>query len=103
MSERKNDHHIFDVDAAQIDSFFGEDGTPTRIEAEEKALAFYTGQVIEEARKKANISQAELARRIGVNRSYICRVESGITEPKVSTFYRIMNAIGCKIELSMPL
>ena len=29
----------------------------------------------------------ELARRIGSDRSYISRVESGQTEPKVSTFY----------------
>ncbi len=53
--------------------------------------------------KKAKITQAELARRIGSDRSYISRVESGQTEPKVSTFYRIMNALGCKIEFSMIL
>ena len=47
-----------------------------------------------------NVTQAELARRIGSDRSYISRVESGQTEPKVSTFYRIMNALGCKIEFS---
>lgn len=86
-----------------IDARFGAPGTPSRIEAEEKAYAFYTGQIIEDARKKAKISQAELARRIGSDRSYISRVESGQTEPKVSTFYRIMNALGCRIELSMSL
>ena len=68
-----------------------------------KAYAFYTGQIIEDARKKAKITQAELARRIGSDRSYISRVESGQTEPKVSTFYRIMNALGCRIEFSMSL
>ena len=86
-----------------IDARFGAPGTPGRIEAEEKAYAFYTGQIIEDARKKAKISQAELARRIGSDRSYISRVERGQTEPKVSTFYRIMNALGCRIELSMSL
>ena len=86
-----------------IDTRFGAPGTPSRIEAEEKAYAFYTGQIIEDARKKAKISQAELARRIGSDRSYISRVESGQTEPKVSTFYRIMNALGCRIELLMSL
>ena len=86
-----------------IDARFGAPGTPGRIEAEEKAYAFYTGQIIEDARKKAKISQAELARRIGSDRSYLSRVERGQTEPKVSTFYRIMNALGCRIELSMSL
>ena len=89
-----NNHQLVDYDAV-LDAKFGAKGTASRLEAEEKAYAFYTGQIIEDARKKA--------RRIGSNRSYISRVESGQTEPKVSTFYRIMNALGCKIELSMSL
>jgi ribosome-binding protein aMBF1 (putative translation factor) len=97
-----NNHKIVDYDAV-LDAKFGLKETAGRIEAEEKAYAFYTGQIIEDARKKAKISQAELARRIGSDRSYISRVESGQTEPKVSTFYRIMNALGCQIELTMTL
>ena len=95
-----NNHQIVDYDAV-LDAKFGAEGTPERAEAEEKAYAFYTGQIIEDARKKAKITQAELARRIGSDR--ISRVESGQTEPKVSTFYRIMNALGCRIEFSMSL
>lgn len=99
--QTKNDQ-LIDYDVV-LDAKFGAKGTPQRAEAEEKAYAFYTGQIIEDARKKAKITQAELARRIGSNRSYISRVESGQTEPKVSTFYRIMNALGCSIEFSMSL
>ncbi|MDR2802273.1 MAG: transcriptional regulator, partial [Prevotellaceae bacterium] len=39
---------IRDYDAV-LDSKFGKAGTPSRIEAEEKAFAFYTGQIIEQA------------------------------------------------------
>ena len=85
--EAKTNEEFFNV-SALIDERFGKEGTVTRAEAEEKAYAFYTGQIIEDARKKAKITQAELARRIGSDRSYISRVESGQTEPKVSTFYR---------------
>jgi ribosome-binding protein aMBF1 (putative translation factor) len=97
-----NDHLIRDYDKI-LDAKFGSEGTPSRLEAEERAYSFYTGQIIEDARKKAKITQTELARRIGSNRSYISRVESGQTEPKVSTFYRIMNALGCHIEFTMTL
>jgi DNA-binding XRE family transcriptional regulator len=89
---------IFDVDA-QLDAAFGKEGTPERIAAEEKADAFFTGQIIEEARKNAHITQEELAARIGTNKSYISRVEKGRTEPKVSTFYRIVAALGLSVEL----
>lgn len=100
--EHQNNHKVVDYDAV-LDAKFGVEGTQTRIDAEEKAYAFYTGQIIGDARKKANISQAELARRIGSDRSYISRVESGQTDPKISTFYRIMNALNCQIEFSMNL
>ena len=97
-----NNHKIADYDHV-LDAEFGAPGTPERIEAEEKAYAFYTGQIIEDARKKAGITQAELARRIGSNRSYISHVEKGVTEPRISTFYRIMNALDVRIEYSMQL
>ena len=97
-----NNHQIVDYDTI-LNVKFGEPGTQERIEAEEKAYAFYTGQIIEDARKKAKITQAELARRIGSNRSYISPVEKGLTEPRISTFYRIMNALGVRIEYSMVL
>lgn len=93
----KNNHQVVNY-SDQLDAEFGKPGTQERAAAEERAYAFYTGQIIEDARKNVNISKAELARRIGADRSYITRVEKGQTEPKISTFYRIMNALGVDIE-----
>ena len=50
MSEKEL--KMFDVDA-QLDAVFGKEGTPERKAAEDRANAFFTGQIIEEARKKA--------------------------------------------------
>ena len=94
-----NNMEMFDVDA-QLDAFFGKEGTPERRAAEERANAFFTGQIIEEARKNVGMTQAELAERIGTNKSYISRVETGRTEPKVSTFYRIVAALGLSVQLT---
>lgn len=94
-----NNHKIEDYDVV-LDAKFGKEGTVERIEAENKAYAFFTGQIIEDARKKAQMTQEELAKKIGTNKSYISRVESGKTEPKVSTFYRIIAALGLTIELN---
>lgn len=94
-----NNHKIVDYDVV-LDAKFGKQGTPERIEAEERALAFFAGQIIEDARKKVHITQAELARRIGSDRAYISRIENGKIEPKISTFYRIMNAMGFQIDFS---
>lgn len=99
---QENNHQLVDYDVV-LDAKFGAEGTESRIEAEEKAIAFYTGQVIEDARKKVKITQAELARRIGSDRAYISRIEKGQTEPKASTLYRIMSALGFRVEFTMIL
>lgn len=83
-----------------LDQKYGAEGTPERLAFEEEAYAYYTGQLLEEARKSAHLTQTELARRIGADKSYISRIEKGITEPKVSTFYRIVHALGLSVELN---
>jgi DNA-binding XRE family transcriptional regulator len=93
-----NDHEIRDYDVV-LDAKFGKLGTPSRIEAEEKAWAFYTGKIIEDARKQVHITQEELGKRIGSDRTYISKIENGKIEPKVSTFYRIVNALGMNVEI----
>ena len=93
-----NDHKIVDYDAV-LDAKFGKEGTPSRIEAEEKAFAFYTGQIIRQARKEAKMTQPELAQKLGSSKAYISRVETGKTDPKTSTFYRLASALGFSVEL----
>lgn len=70
-------------------------------EREGEITDFSSGRIIEDARKKLKISQAELARRIGSDRSYVCRIENGQIEPKISTFNKILHALGYKIQYSI--
>lgn len=86
--------------SAVLDKKYGAPGTETRLAAEERAFAYFTGQLIEEARKNAKLTQDELAKRVGSNKSYISRIENGKTEPKVSTFYRIAAALGLSVDLN---
>ena len=46
---------LFDV-SAQLDERFGKEGTASRVEAKENALVFFAGQIVTDARKKANIT-----------------------------------------------
>ena len=97
-----NNHQIADYDAV-LDAKFGKEGTIERVRAEDKAYAFYTGQILLDARKEAKITQSELAKRIHVTKSYISRIENGTINPSVGTFYRIMNALGLRIEIVKPI
>lgn len=83
-----------------LDKKYGEEGTASREKFTEQAQAFFTGRLIEDARKNAHLTQDELAKRVGSNKSYISRIENGKTEPKVSTFYRIASALGLSVDLN---
>ena len=89
--------------SAELDKEFGAPGTPEREKFDEEAYAFYTGQILLDARREAKVTQSELAKRINATKSYISRIESGAINPSVGTFYRIINALGLKIEIVKPI
>ncbi len=97
-----NNHLIVDYDKV-LDAKFGNEGTEQRRQAEDKAYAFYTAQVIHDARKEANVTQTELAARINSTKSYISKIENGVINPSVATFYRIIDALGMKVEILKPV
>lgn len=97
-----NNHQIVDYDQV-LDQKFGKEGTPERIKAEEEAFSFYSGQILHDARKEAKVTQAELAKRIHSTKSYISKVENGVIVPSVGAFYRIISALGLRIEVVKPV
>lgn len=86
-----------------LDERYGAVGTPGREAFRKEAYAFYMGQVIREARKEEKITQSELGRRIGANKSYISRIENGLIDPTISTLYSIITALGLRIEIVRPV
>jgi len=97
-----NDNIIRDYSAV-LEAQYGAHGTPERAKFDEEAYAFYTSQILLETRKEARLTQAELAKRIGADKSYISRIEKGTTVPSVATFYRIAAALGRSVELTPAL
>ena len=97
-----NNHKIVDYDTV-LDAKFGKEGTPERTMAEEAAYSFYSGQILHDARREAKVTQEELARRTNTTKSYISKVENGIITPSVGVFYRLINALGLRVEIVKPL
>jgi DNA-binding XRE family transcriptional regulator len=95
----KND--ITDI-SLEMDNLYGKAGTPEREQFRREAYAYCMGQIIHDARKSEKITQAELADRIGADKAYISKIEKGVVEPGVGTFYRIMDALGLRVEIVKP-
>lgn len=83
----------------ELDRTFGVPGSESRREAEDQAWQEYNAQILLDARKESGLTQEELANKIGTDKSYISRVERGLTVPSISTFYRMVSAMGFSVEL----
>lgn len=56
---------------AVLDKLYGKVGTPEREEFRKEAYSYCVGQLISDARKQERMTQAELAEKVGTNKSYI--------------------------------
>ena len=91
-------NNIYDV-SAELEKEFGKIGSKEREDAVNQAWEEYNAQILLDARKNAQRSQSELANRIGADKSYVSKVERGLIIPSVATLYRIISALGLRIEL----
>lgn len=99
---KEKNENLTSIDTV-MNAKFGKPGTPEREEFRKEAYAYCMGQIICSARKKEKMTQSELAEKIGTNKSYISRIENGTVDPSISTFCRIIDALGLKIEIVEPI
>ena len=57
--------------------------------------------LIREARQRADITQAELARRVGTSQPAIARYERARAMPDLATLHRIVEACGLELHLEL--
>jgi transcriptional regulator with XRE-family HTH domain len=62
---------------------------------------FSLASMLIEARTRARLSQAELAKRMGTSQSTIARLESGTAKPSLSTLERFARATGTSVRVSL--
>ena len=83
-----------------IDIKYGKIGTKKRDVFEEKAQYFVISETLKDARREANMTQEQLADKIGTKNSYISRLENGKCDTQLSTLYRIFESgLGRRISL----
>lgn len=81
-----------------VDEVWGKEGTPKR-DAMEKQLneeisSYSLGETIRKVRLAQNLTQDELGKRIGVQRSQVCRLESGRGNITIPVMSRVFQALG---------
>lgn len=87
-----------------LEEDLGPIGTPERDEFErsvdEAVQAYHVGEAIKRAREAKNLTQAELGEKMGVQRSQVCRLESG-KSITLNSMMRAFRALGVQCALDM--
>jgi HTH-type transcriptional regulator / antitoxin HipB len=72
-----------------LDFSHGKIGTETRSKFEEQSQLFIVSEMLKAARKEANMTQEELAEKVGTKKSYISKLENGKVNVRLSTLIQI--------------
>ena len=66
-------------------------------------MAWYYGEILRNRRKELQLTQKELAERVGKERTYINRIEKGETDMQLSSFLRISQALGIRLRMDVSI
>ena len=83
-----------------LDKRYGKPNSEERVAFELKAKAFAIGELIKEERKQANMTQEQLAEKIGAKKSFISRIENGHSDIQLSTLFKLIElGLGRRLNL----
>ena len=84
-----------------LDIQYGRKGTPSRDRFDREAEAFILAERLKEERRKAGLTQEQLAAKIGTKKSYISRIENGKTDVQLSTLFKIFQGLGKRVSITI--
>lgn len=87
-----------------IDKKIGAQGTAKRKKFDEEYEAFKLGILIQQARQKKGLTQAQVAEQSGTDKAYISKLEKDLKDVRFSTLKRIVeDGIGGKLSIQIVL
>jgi DNA-binding XRE family transcriptional regulator len=85
-----------------LEEKYGQKGDLKRDQFDTNSLAFRLGVMLKEARVEAKLTQEELAEKTGTKKSYISRIERGLSDIQISTYFKLIEiGLGRQLNVSI--
>lgn len=85
------------------DKYIGKKGTETRVRYEYELSLDLIGEAIKQARKERNLTQEQLGKLVGVQKSQISKIENNLTDARFETILKVFKALNAKINFNVEL
>lgn len=89
--------------AEMKDKYIGKVGTPERGEYEYELRMDVLGKMIKAARQQRNLTQEQLGKLVGVQKSQISKLESSANSATVDTIIKVFKALKAEINFNVKL
>lgn len=89
--------------AEMKDKYIGKVGTTERDEYEYELRMDVLGKMIKKARQERNLTQDELGRLVGVQKSQISKLESSANSATIDTILKVFKALKAEINFNVKL
>ena len=83
------------------DKYIGIKSTPERAEYEYELKMELLGRMVKTTRKERNLTQEELGKIIGVNKSQISKLENHANSATIETILKVFNALRADIQFNV--
>jgi HTH-type transcriptional regulator / antitoxin HipB len=85
------------------DKHIGRRGTPKREAFERELRLDLLGAAIKQARIQRNLTQEELGKLVGVQKSQISKLENSLTDARFETIIKVFKALNAKVNFKVEL
>ena len=85
------------------DKYIGKKGTKKRDNFEYELRLDLLGEAIKQARKDRNLTQEQLGKLVGVQKSQISKIENSLTDARFETIIKVFKALNAKINFKIEL
>jgi len=79
------------------DKFLGKIGTKKRDEYERELTLELFGEMIKRLREDQNLTQSQLAKKLGIDKSGVSKVENSVKSQRVNTLLKFLDALNAKM------
>lgn len=85
------------------DKHIGKRGTPKREAFEYELRLDLLGEAIKQARKERHLTQEQLGKLVGVQKSQISKIENSLTDARFETIIKVFKALNANINFNVEL
>ncbi len=82
--------------------YFGKRGTTKRERYESQIQVEIIGELIKQLRKDNRLTQTQLAKRLGMDKAYVSRIENNLKTQRLDTILRILKVLKGHLFIRIP-